>query len=93
MDFLDWARYIPGIKSLWKYVAGQVLGEDLVLVQGQQDRLLRVGNTWGNPVSYDKIAVRYRRWRNQTAKHGAAYQSESVAMDAREMFLLEDVEE
>ena len=93
MDFLDWARYIPGIKSLWKYVAGQVLGEDLVLVEGQQDRLLRGGNTWGNPVSYDKIAVRYRRWRNHTAKHGATNQSESVAMDAREMFSLEDVEE
>lgn len=93
MDFLDWARYIPGIKSLWKYVAGQVLGEDLVLVQGQQDRLLRGGNTWGNPVSYDKIAVRYRRWRNHTAKHGATNQSESVAMDAREMFSLEDLEE
>eukprot|EP00890_Picochlorum_soloecismus_P006815 jgi/Picsp_1/959/NSC_04443-R1_chlorophyll a oxygenase len=94
MDFLDWARYIPGIKSLWKYVAGQVLGEDLVLVQGQQDRLLRGGNTWRNPVSYDKIAVRYRRWRNHTAKHGAANHSEFVGMDAHEMFSLdEDVEE
>jgi hypothetical protein len=44
--------------------AVQVLGEDLVLVQGQQDRLVRGGDTWRHPVSYDKLAVRYRRWRN-----------------------------
>ncbi len=44
--------------------AVQVLGEDLVLVTGQQDRLLRGGDTWRHPVSYDKLAVRYRRWRN-----------------------------
>lgn len=38
----------------------QVLGEDLVLVVGQQARLEAGGNTWANPVSYDKLAVRYR---------------------------------
>lgn len=38
----------------------QVLGEDLVLVVGQQDRLLRGGDTWRHPVSYDKLAVRGR---------------------------------
>ena len=31
---------------------------------GQQDRLERGGDTWATPVSYDKLAVRYRRWRN-----------------------------
>ena len=36
----------------------QVLGEDLVLVQGQQRRMERGGDTWSNPVSYDKLAVR-----------------------------------
>lgn len=41
-----------------------MLGEDLVLVQGQQHRMQKGGNTWANPVSYDKLAVRYRRWRN-----------------------------
>lgn len=41
-----------------------MLGEDLVLVLGQQDRLMRGGDTWRHPVSYDKLAVRYRRWRN-----------------------------
>jgi hypothetical protein len=38
----------------------QVLGEDLKLVLGQQDRMQRGGDTWANPVSYDKLAVRYR---------------------------------
>jgi chlorophyllide a oxygenase len=37
-----------------------VLGEDLKLVLGQQDRMARGGDTWANPVSYDKLAVRYR---------------------------------
>jgi chlorophyllide a oxygenase len=35
----------------------QVLGEDLVLVAGQQDRLQRGGNTWQTPVSYDKVGA------------------------------------
>lgn len=34
---------------------------------GQQDRLERGGDTWMTPVSYDKIGVRYRRWRNTVA--------------------------
>jgi hypothetical protein len=42
----------------------QVLGEDLVLVAGQQDRMSRGADVWANPVSYDKLGVRYRRWRN-----------------------------
>jgi chlorophyllide a oxygenase len=46
----------------------QVLGEDLVLILGQQDRLERGGDTWSFPVSYDKLAVRYRRWRNANAE-------------------------
>jgi chlorophyllide a oxygenase len=71
LDFIPWVRYIPGIDRVWKSVAGQVLGEDLCLVAGQQDRLGRGGNTWANPVSYDKLAVRYRRWRNSVAAAGA----------------------
>lgn len=43
-----------------------------MLVVGQQDRLLRGGDTWRHPVSYDKLAVRYRRWRNSLALSGAA---------------------
>jgi hypothetical protein len=33
----------------------QVLGEDLKLVLGQQDRMERGSDTWANPVSYDKL--------------------------------------
>ena len=35
--------------------AAQVLGEDLKLVLGQQDRMERGADTWANPVSYDKL--------------------------------------
>lgn len=92
MDFMGWAKYVPGVQSLWKSVAGQVLGEDLRLVLGQQDRMLAGGDTWANPVSYDKLAVRYRRWRNslegeapleQQAKTG------STSMSADELFKLD----
>jgi chlorophyllide a oxygenase len=91
MDFMGWMRYVPGIQQLWKSVAGQVLGEDLVLVKGQQDRLERGGNTWANPVSYDKMAVRYRRWRNTVAEEGASVESQKpLRMNAGEMFSTDD---
>jgi chlorophyllide a oxygenase len=64
MDFLGWSKYVPGIKELWRSVANKVLGEDLRLVVGQQCRLQSGANVWSNPVSYDKLGVRYRRWRN-----------------------------
>ncbi len=64
---------------------------------GQQDRLARGGNTWANPVSYDKLAVRYRRWRNATvraaASSGGLVPPESrleVRMNAGELFLIEE---
>ena len=68
MDFLEWTRYIPGIHKFWERIAGQVLGEDLLLVQGQQDRLLRGGKTFAHPVAYDQLGVRYRRWRTSQGK-------------------------
>ena len=43
----------------------QVLSEDLVLVKGQQDRMKQGADVWANPVMYDKLGVRYRRWRNE----------------------------
>jgi len=89
LDFIPWVRYIPGIDRVWKGVAGQVLGEDLCLVSGQQDRLQRGGNTWANPVSYDKLAVRYRRWRNSVATAGAAggKSSSMSSQDEQEDFM------
>ncbi|KAL3641259.1 hypothetical protein CASFOL_016227 [Castilleja foliolosa] len=42
----------------------KVLNEDLRLVQGQQERMLNGANVWNWPVSYDKLGVRYRQWRD-----------------------------
>ncbi|GIL85233.1 hypothetical protein Vretimale_10723 [Volvox reticuliferus] len=94
LDFLPWMRYVPFIDRVWKQVAGQVLGEDLVLVLGQQDRLLRGGNTWSNPAPYDKLAVRYRRWRNSVSPNTAGPDGPAptnpVAMSAGEMFSIDE---
>ena len=68
----------------------QVLGEDMKLVTGQQRQLIKGGNTWANPVAYDKLAVRYRRWRNSLAPHGespaGAKAPAPVVMSSGEMF-------
>lgn len=99
-DFLWWTELLPGIQHFWRYIAGQVLGEDLVLVLGQQDRLLRGGDTWRHPVSYDKLAVRYRRWRNSLSLNGGAAPegarpaaaSQPITMRSGELFALDDDE-
>jgi chlorophyllide a oxygenase len=67
LDFWPWASKIPLVAELWRTVADRVMSEDLVLVAGQQDRLLRGGSVWANPVPYDKLGVRCRRWRNAVA--------------------------
>lgn len=64
LDFANWAQYIPGIEMIWTEMANQVLGEDLRLVVGQQDRMQRGGRVWAHPVAYDKLGLHYRRWRN-----------------------------
>ena len=97
MDFMGWVKYVPGIQSFWKSIAGQVLGEDLVLVKGQQERMENGADTWGHPVSYDKIAVRYRRWRNAVAEGGAdgstaQAQAASARANAGEVFSVDDDE-
>ena len=58
-------------------MAVQVLGEDLVLVKGQQDRMAQGADVWAHPVAYDKLGVRYRRWRNSLTlpKHAPARQA------------------
>ena len=97
MDFMGWVQYVPGIQAFWKSIAGQVLGEDLVLVKGQQERMEQGGDTWRHPVSYDKIAVRYRRWRNAVAEGGAdgstaVAQAAAVRASAGEIFHVDDDE-
>ena len=42
----------------------QVLNEDMKLVIGQQERMNKGANVWNWPVAYDKLGVRYRRWRD-----------------------------
>eukprot|EP00897_Mesotaenium_endlicherianum_P006381 jgi/Mesen1/5771/ME000292S04838 len=64
LDFAQWAKYVPFIELLWQNLANKVLAEDLRLVLGQQDRMERGANVWSNPVGYDKLGVRYRRWRH-----------------------------
>ncbi|KAJ9510620.1 hypothetical protein QJQ45_027502 [Haematococcus lacustris] len=89
MDFMGWLRHVPGIQLVWKKVAAQVLGEDLVLVTGQQDRMQRGDDTWANPMAYDKLAVRYRRWRNTVAAGdwaGGRVLASQAAMTAGELF-------
>mmetsp|Transcript_10420 Transcript_10420/g.42026 ORF Transcript_10420/g.42026 Transcript_10420/m.42026 type:complete len:420 (-) Transcript_10420:108-1367(-) len=64
LDFAGWAKWVPGIELVWTEMANQVLGEDLRLVTGQQDRMQRGGRGWAHPVAYDKLGLVYRRWRN-----------------------------
>ncbi len=74
------------------------MGEDLVLVAGQQDRMLRGGDVWKHPVAYDKLAVRYRRWRNSLDSGDAGAEAAATValrkpMSAGELFALEADEE
>ena len=80
MDFMGWTRFVPGIQQFWSSIAGQVLGEDLVLVRGQQARMQRGGDTWAHPVSYDKLAARYRRWRNSLGNDAAGGSSTAAGV-------------
>ena len=71
-----------------------MLGEDLVLVKGQQERMLAGANVWANPVSYDKLGVRYRRWRNSldsgSAAERKAARQELKPISAGQIFSLEE---
>ncbi|XXG45538.1 hypothetical protein AAC387_Pa02g0596 [Persea americana] len=64
LDFAPMLKHIPFIHILWRYFAEKVLSEDLRLVIGQQERMINGANIWNWPVSYDKLGVRYRLWRD-----------------------------
>lgn len=72
----------------------QVLGEDLRLVKGQQQRMLAGASVWANPVSYDKLGVRYRRWRNSLASGSPAEQKaarkELMPVSAGQIFSVDE---
>ena len=61
-----------------------------MLVSGQQDRMLRGADVWGNPVAYDKLGVRYRRWRNSVTagrhEERREIENELRPMSAGELF-------
>ncbi|KAF3447619.1 hypothetical protein FNV43_RR12806 [Rhamnella rubrinervis] len=64
LDFAPVLKHIPFMHYLWRHFAEQVLNEDLRLVVGQQERMNNGANVWNWPVSYDKLGVRYRLWRD-----------------------------
>ncbi|XAR62803.1 Chlorophyllide-a oxygenase [Bertholletia excelsa] len=64
LDFAPMLKHVPFMQYLWRYFAEKVLNEDLRLVIGQQERMLNGANIWNLPVSYDKLGVRYRLWRD-----------------------------
>ncbi|KAH7671177.1 Chlorophyllide-a oxygenase protein [Dioscorea alata] len=63
LDFAPVLKHVPFMHLLWRYFAEKVLNEDLRLVVGQQERMINGANVWNWPVSYDKLGVRYRLWR------------------------------
>ena len=80
LDFAQFAQNLPFVEEFWKELANQVLGEDLVLVEGQQRNMELGLDVWKNPVAYDKLGVRYRRWRTQLQYGKASLRSE-VSID------------
>ncbi|GJN16652.1 hypothetical protein PR202_gb03665 [Eleusine coracana subsp. coracana] len=64
LDFAPWLKHIPLMHLLWSHFAEKVLNEDLRLVLGQQERMINGANVWNWPVSYDKLGIRYRLWRD-----------------------------
>lgn len=65
LDFAPLLKHVPFMHLLWRYFAEKVLNEDLRLVVGQQDRMVNGANVWNWPVAYDKLGIRYRRWRDE----------------------------
>ncbi|RWW40340.1 hypothetical protein BHE74_00054255 [Ensete ventricosum] len=70
LNLENWKEGAPGISlhcvllNVLMEFCQQVLNEDLRLVIGQQDRMINGANVWNLPVSYDKLGIRYRLWRD-----------------------------
>lgn len=64
LDFAPILKHVPFMQHLWRHFAEKVLNEDLRLVLGQQERMIKGANVWNWPVPYDKLGVRYRQWRD-----------------------------
>ncbi|KAJ6939267.1 hypothetical protein NC651_005642 [Populus alba x Populus x berolinensis] len=86
LDFAAVLKHIPFMHYLWRHFAEQVLNEDLRLVLGQQERMINGANVWNWPVSYDKLGVRYRLWRD-AVERGAKqlpFEKSTVARNSAE---------
>ncbi|CAA2949353.1 chlorophyllide a oxygenase, chloroplastic-like [Olea europaea subsp. europaea] len=70
LDFAPILKHVTFMQYLWRHFAEQVLNEDLRLVLGQQERMISGAFIWNCPVSYDKLGVRYRLWR-ETIEQGS----------------------
>ncbi|NET34718.1 MAG: Rieske 2Fe-2S domain-containing protein [Cyanothece sp. SIO1E1] len=81
LDFWGWARFLPGKDRFWQRMAQRVINEDLRLVMGQQQQISTGGDVWNMPVAYDKLGVRYRRWRNQVEKNSPEWPAISSQVD------------
>ena len=55
LDFFEWASVIPGKDWFWRRLAHKVINEDLRLVLGQQDQILKGGDVWKTPGSLRQI--------------------------------------
>ncbi|KAG6388667.1 hypothetical protein SASPL_150099 [Salvia splendens] len=81
LDFAPILKHVPFMQHLWRYFAEKVLNEDLRLVLGQQERMLNGANVWNLPVSYDKLGVRYRQWRDSVERGSKELQSQYNFLD------------
>lgn len=68
LDFAPLLKHVPFMHILWRHFAEKVLNEDLRLVVGQQERMINGANVWNLPVTYDKLGIRYRLWRDAIEK-------------------------
>nr|UBR90282.1 chlorophyllide a oxygenase [Osmanthus fragrans] len=82
LDFARVLKHVPFIQYLWRHFAEKVLNEDLQLVLGQQERMLNGANVWNWPVSYDKLGVRYRLWRDAVEQGSKRLPFEKSALNS-----------
>ncbi|XP_057795750.1 chlorophyllide a oxygenase, chloroplastic-like [Salvia miltiorrhiza] len=81
LDFAPILKHVPFMQHLWRHFADKVLNEDLRLVLGQQERMINGANVWNLPVSYDKLGVRYRLWRDSVERGSKEIQSQYNFLD------------
>lgn len=61
----NWLTWAPGATWLTHLGSRRVLDQDTAMLLGQQARLARGAEPWNCPVGADRLAVEYRRWRDE----------------------------